>query len=132
MQGSATLDGDDLGRYVYRLTGVLAGFVALVCGLVWGPAEAVGALAGSAIMLADFAGLRFIVVRVVRTAGRTEPGEGRAGLWIGASGVRLGLVALGLGVVITRGGVGLRGLLLSLMVLPLTLVVAGLRGARTA
>lgn len=122
----------DLGRRVSVMTGGLAVALAAGCGLGWGLADALGALAGSAIMLANFAGLRWAVSRAVAGSGRTPAPGANRGLWLGAIGVRLGLVALALGLAVTLGRVGLKGLLVSLAILPLTVVLAGLREARAA
>ena len=130
MQETATL-GRDLARRVYGLTGTLATLLAAACAVALGPADAVGVLAGSALMLANFAGLRWVVARVMAAgAGPAASREGRAGLWIGASGARLGLVAVGAGLLVAGGGVGLRGFVLSLLLQPLTVVITGLRAAR--
>ena len=120
----------DLGRRVYGLTAGLAAGLAGACALAWGRAEAAGVVVGSAIMLANFAGLRFAVGRIVTGAGGVPSRAAGPALWIGASRVRLGLVALAVGVAVSLGGVGLRGLLVSLVVLPLGVVAAGLVGAR--
>lgn len=129
--GRETVTGDpDLGRRVYGLTAALAAAVSGACGLAWGLADAAGALVGTAIALANFAGLEWAAGRMVRgvTAG-SAPGV-RPGLWLGASGARLLLVGLAFGVVATQGWVGLRGLLLSLTILPVMVVGVGLRAAR--
>ena len=122
----------NLARGVYGLTAAFAAVLAGVCGLVWGAADAAGALGGSAITIANFAGLEWAAGRMVRgvTAG-WAPGV-RPGLWLGVSGARLVLVGLAFGVVATQGWVGLRGLLRSLTILPIMVVGVGLRAARAA
>ncbi len=123
----------ELGRWVYGLTVGLAVALASGSAWTWGIADAVGALVGSGIMLADFAGLWWTVERLTGAAsGDGAPRARRRALWVGASGARLGLVGLALGLAIRFGGVGLRGLLVSLTLLPVTLVAAGLRTTRPA
>jgi hypothetical protein len=53
-------------------------------------------------------------------------------VWIGASGLRLGLVGCLAGLAVTQTGVGLPGLLLSLTLVPVAVILAGLRAARAA
>ena len=51
-------------------------------------------------------------------------------VWIGASGLRLGLVGGLVGLAVTQTGVGLPGLLLSLTLVPVAVILTGLRAAR--
>lgn len=122
----------ELGRRVRRLTAVLGGLLAGACGLWWGAAEGVGVLVGSLVMLLNFAGLEWATGRVVRGVSRGSASGLRPALWLGASGARLGLVALVVGAAVAGGWVGLGGLLVSLMVVPVTVVMAGLLMARAA
>jgi hypothetical protein len=119
---------DELARGVYVLAGVLAALMASAAGVAWGWADLGGALVGSAVTLLNFAGLRWATARLA-AGGRQPTSSPRPALWLSASGARLLLVGLVLGGAIAWGGVGLRGLLVSLLVLPGALVVAGLRGA---
>lgn len=131
--GRETVTRDrDLARRVCGLTAGFAVAVAGACGLAWGVAEAAGALVGTAITMANFAGLEWAAGRVMRgVAGGSTPGV-RPGLWLGASGARLLLVGLAFGGVAALGWVGLRGLLVSLTILPGVVVGVGLRAARVA
>ena len=131
--GGETMTGDrELARRVVCLTAVLAGLLAGACGLGWGAGEAAGALAGSAVMLVNFAGLEWAARRVLREATRSPSGAVRPALWLGASGVRLLVVALALGTAAAQGWVGLAGLLVSLTIVPVTVVAVGLMAARAA
>ena len=116
----------ELTRVVWLVAGGLTLGLAGVCGLARGSADALGVLVGSGLMLLNFGGLTWAAERALtgRTASRP--------IWIGASGLRLGLVGLLAGLLVTQTGVGLAGLLLSLTLLPVAVVLAGLRTARTA
>jgi hypothetical protein len=116
----------DLARDVRLLAGILTLAVAGTCALWRGPADAMGVLLGSVLTLLNFGGLTWAAER---TVGRG--GSARA-LWIGASGLRLALLGVLAGVAVTQTGVGLAGLLLSLPLVPVAVVLAGLRVARTA
>jgi len=120
---------DELARGVYALAGALGLLVTSAAGVAWGWADCGGALVGSAVMLLNFAGLRWATARLAAAGGGQPARSPRPALWLSASGARLLMVGLALGGAITWGGVGLRGLLVSLLVLPGALVVAGLRGA---
>ena len=76
----------DLARGVWCVAGVLTlGLVAL-CGLWRGPADAVGALVGSALTLLNFGGLTWAAARALTGGGSSRP------VWVGASGLRLALL----------------------------------------
>ena len=113
----------DLGRGVWLVTGLFGLGLAGVCALLRGPADAVGALVGSGLTLLNFGGLTWAAERAV-AGGTSRP------LWIGASGLRLGLVGCLAGLAVTQTGVGLPGLLLSLTLVPVAVILAGLRAAR--
>jgi hypothetical protein len=110
---------------VWVLTGFLALALAAVCGVLRGPADAVGALVGGVVTLVNFGGLTWAAGRIVGNAPRHGPA-----LWIGASGLRLALVACLTGLVLTQTEIGLAGLVLSLTLVPVAVVLAGLRAAR--
>jgi hypothetical protein len=113
----------DLTRRVWSVAGVLALGLVAVCGLVRGPADAAGALVGSALTLANFGGLTW-------AAGRALGATPSPGLWVGASGLRLGAVGALAGLAVTQTGVGAAGLVLSLTLVPVAVVLTGLRAAR--
>jgi hypothetical protein len=119
----------ELARDVWLVSGTVA---AVVTGCAWavlGPADALGALLGAALTLANFSGLLWWARRVGPAAG----GGSRGRLaWMGANGARLLLVGTGTALAVARGWVGLAGVVLGLVVVPLGVVVAGLRSARTA
>jgi len=119
----------ELARRVSALTAGLVGVMAGGGLLLAGAGEAAGALCGGAITIANFRWLRWSAARAVRPVGESEAAWRRA-LWVGASGVRLGLIALVLGIVAAQGWLGLTGLLVSLTALPITVVAEGLRAAR--
>lgn len=122
----------ELTRRVAGLTALLAGALAAACGLLWDLREALGVLAGSAVTLANFTGLHWVAGRALRPAeAALAPPAGR-GYWLCAGMGRLGLLALVLGVVVAQGWVGWGGLLMSLVIVPVTVVIAGLRVARAA
>jgi hypothetical protein len=85
-----------------------------------------GALVGSALTLLNFGGLAWAADRAL--AGR---GASRS-IWIGASGLRLAALGCLAGLAVTQTGVGLAGLLLSLTLVPVAVILAGLRTARAA
>jgi hypothetical protein len=119
----------DLRRRALGLAGALAGLVAGACGLLWGEADVLGSLVGSLVTVANFAALEQAAGRAL--SGTSDPrSRVRALLWLGATSARLGLVTLALGVGTLWGGVGLRGLLVSLAVVPVAVVVAGLDAVR--
>lgn len=119
----------DLTRRVCVVTGALAVPLAAVCGVLGGAQDALGVLVGSALTLLHFGGLGWTVARVTGTGG---PSLRRRMLWVGASGLRLGLFAVAAGVGVGAGGLGLAGLLLSLTLVPVAVVLAGLAAARAA
>ena len=120
----------DLGRRVWLVAGVLALGLAGACGLLRGPADAVGALLGSGLTLLNFGGLTWMADRALEGGARRGP-RARA-LWVGASGLRLGLVGCLAGLAVTHTGIGFTGLLLSLTLVPVAVILAGLRAARAA
>lgn len=122
----------ELTRRVCGLTVGLVAGLALVLGVGFGLVEAAGAIAGGGIALANFLWLRSAVDAAVRRAAAGSTGWWRRVLWAGASGARLGVVALALGVLIAQGWIGLGGLLASLVIFPLALVAGGLRTVRAA
>jgi hypothetical protein len=96
-----------------------------VCGLVRGPADAAGALVGGGLTLVNFGGLTW-------AAGRALGAAPPAALWVGASGLRLGVFGALAGLAVTQTGVGVAGLVLSLTLVPVAVVLTGLRAARAA
>ena len=116
----------DLARGVWVLAGVLGLGLAGTCALLRGPADATGALLGSALTLLNFGGLTWAAERAL--AG----GTGSRPVWIGASGLRLALLGALVGLVVTQTTVGLLGFLLSLTLVPVAVILAGLRATRTA
>ena len=122
----------ELAQRVYALAGVLTIAVASAAGLVWGRADLLGALVGGAVMLLNFAGLNWVGARLALSLGQTPSRGARRALVVSASGARLVLVALILGGALTLGGVGARGLVVALLVVPSAVVAVGLLGARTA
>ena len=116
----------DLGRGVWLLAGGLGLGLAGVCGLLRGSADAMGALLGSGLTLLNFGGLTWAADRALAGGTVSRP------VWIWASGLRLGLLACLAGLAVTQTGVGLAGLLLSLALVPVAVIVAGLRAARAA
>ena len=121
----------DLMRGVGVIVMALTGLLAVTAGALGGSAEALGAVAGSAVMLTNLAGLQGGADRLIRGLADTLP-AGRRAAWVGASGVRLGLVGVVVGVAAGRGWVGVRGLLASLLIVPVAVIVAGLRASRAA
>ena len=116
----------DLARGVWLLVGTLALGLAGVCALLRGSGDAVGALLGSGLTLLNFRGLTWAADRALAGGRVSRP------VWIGASGLRLGLLSGLVGLAVTQTGVGLAGLLLSLTLVPVAVILAGLRAARTA
>ena len=116
----------DLARGVWLLAGALGLGLAGACGFLRGPADATGALIGGGLTLLNFGGLTWAADRALAGETTSRP------IWIGASGIRLGLLGLLVGLAVTQTGVGLLGLLLSLTLVPVAVILAGLRGARTA
>ena len=117
----------DLGRRVWLVAGVLALGLAGACGLLRRPADAVGVLLGSGLTLLNFGGLTWMADRAL--GGGVRPGPRARALWVGASGLRLGLVGCLAGLAVVQAGIGLAGLLLSLTLLPVAVILAGLRAA---
>lgn len=125
------MTGDrDLARGVARLMALLCAAGGPVLLLAGRPADAAGLVAGTVLVVANFAGLRATVGRLSPAGG--VPGVGRRALWVGVSTARLGALGLAVGALAAGGGLGLPGLLLALLAFPLTVVAAGLRGARAA
>ena len=116
----------DLGRGVWLVAGVLGLGLAGGCALLRGPADAMGALVGSALTLLNFGGLTWAAERALAGGATSRP------VWIGASGLRLGVLGCVAGLAVTQTGVGLPGLLLSLTLVPVAVILAGLRAARVA
>jgi hypothetical protein len=116
----------DLARGVWLLVGVLALGLAATCGLLRGPADAMGVLLGTVLTLLNFAGLTWAADRALAGRATSRP------VWVGASGLRLGLFGCLAGLAVTQTGVGPFGLLLSLPLVPVAVMLAGLRAARTA
>ncbi|MGH7263312.1 MAG: hypothetical protein ACREMB_00460 [Candidatus Rokuibacteriota bacterium] len=118
-----------------RVSGATAGLVALIAvtGFTLGGAEqALGALVGGLVTIANFLWLRWTAAA---TLGRGRPVSGQAlrrALWIAASGARFGALALVVGLGAAQGWLGLTGLLAALPALPAMVVVEGLRVARAS
>ena len=85
-----------------------------------------GALLGSGLTLLNFGGLTWAAERALAGGATSRP------VWIGASGLRLGALGGLAGLAVTHTGVGLPGLLLSLTLVPVAVILAGLRAARAA
>ena len=116
----------DLGRGVWLVTGLLGVGLATVCGLLRGPADAMGVLVGTGLTLLNFGGLTWAADRALAGGSASRP------IWIGASGLRLAVLGGLAGLAVTQTGVGLAGLLLSLTLVPVAVILAGLRTARVA
>ena len=116
----------DLARGVWLVAGALGLGLAALCGVLRGPADALGALVGSGLTLLNFGGLTWAADRALAGRASSRPA------WVGASGLRLGLVGGVAGLAVTQTGVGLAGLLLSLTLVPAAVILAGLRAARAA
>ena len=117
----------DLARRVWCVAGALALGLAALCGLWRGPADAAGVLVGGGLTLLNFGGLTWVAGRAIARVPSGSPV-----VWIGASGLRLGLLGCLAGLLVTATGIGLAGLLLSLTLVPVAVVLAGLHSARTA
>jgi hypothetical protein len=115
----------DLGRDVCLLAGALTLGLAVLCGLLRGPADGLGVLLGSGLMLLNFGGLTWVAERALTGGTPSRP------VWIGASALRLGLVGALAGLAVTQTGVGLAGLLLALTLVPVAVILAGLRAGRS-
>jgi hypothetical protein len=98
--------------------------LAALCGVFGGPADALGALVGSGLTLVNFGGLTWAAHHALAGRASSRP------VWLGASGLRLGLLGCLAGVAVTQAGIGLTGLLLSLTLVPVAVVLVGLRAAR--
>ena len=85
-----------------------------------------GALLGSGLTLLNFGGLTWAAERALAGGATSRP------VWIGASGLRLAVLGCVAGLAVTHTGVGLPGLLLSLTLVPVAVILAGLRAARAA
>jgi hypothetical protein len=120
----------ELTRRVCAVTGAITALLAVTCGLLRGPADALGVLVGSALTLMNFVGLSWAVTRAT-TSGHLLEGRRRV-IWVGASGLRLGLLGVLAGVAVTVGEVGLAGLLVALTLLPVAVLLAGLAAARVS
>jgi hypothetical protein len=116
----------ELGRGVGLVAGILVLALAGVCGLLRGPADAMGALLGGTLTLLNFAGLTWAADRALTGRVAFRP------VWIGASWLRLGCLGALACLAVTQTGVGLTGLLLSLTLVPVAVVLVGLRAGRTA
>jgi hypothetical protein len=81
---------------------------------------------GSGLSLLNFGGLTWAADRALAGAATSRP------VWVGASGLRLGLVGCLAGLAVTQTGIGVAGLALSLTLVPVAVILAGLRGARAA
>jgi len=123
-------DGRDLVSRICGFTAGVVGFIALVGGLLGGAGEALGALVGGMVTIANFGVLHWMAARAVR---ETPPTSGRAQrVWLLTSSLRYGVLALILGMALTSGLVGVVGFFASLAALPVALVVEGLRSAGTS
>jgi hypothetical protein len=85
-----------------------------------------GALLGSGLTLLNFGGLTWAAERALAGGATSRP------VWIGASGLRLAALGGVAGLAVTHTGIGLPGLLLSLTLVPVAVILAGLRAARAA
>ena len=121
----------EVGWRVHRLLLGLGGLLVVLAGAWWGPADALGALAGTLLMAANLAGLHWGAARVCQGAVGPLTG-GRRALWASASGLRLLAVALVVGLLASQGWVGVRGLLAVLASWPIAVVLVGLNAARRA
>jgi hypothetical protein len=120
----------DLAQRVGAVTGALAAALTLACGLLGGAADALGALVGSALTLLNFGGLAWAADRA--SSGPVDSATRGRLLWLGASGIRLAAFAVAVGVALSRGGLGVIGLLLSLLLVPVAVILAGLATAARA
>ena len=117
----------DLARRVWLMVGLLTLGLAGACGLLRGPADAAGALVGSALTLMNFGGLAWVANRALSGA----PARVSV-LWVGSSGLRLVVLGCLTGLLVTQTGVGVAGLALSLTLVPVAVILTGLRAARVA
>jgi hypothetical protein len=118
---------------IYRicvLTAALAGGVAVAGWAVGGAGQAAGALVGGGVTIANFLWLRWTAGLALR--GPAAAGALRRVLWVGASAIRFGVVALSLGLAARQEWVSLGGLVAALVALPAALVAEGLRAARVS
>ena len=117
----------DLGRGVWLVAGLLGLGLAGVCALLRGPADALGALVGSGLTLLNFGGLTWAAERAVAgRVPRAPSGSARAGsAWRARRAVSRVSPS-------PRPAIGLPGLLLSLTLVPVAVILAGLRAARAA
>jgi len=118
----------DLARRVWLVAGALALGLAGVCGFLRGSADAVGVLVGSGLTLLNFGGMTWAADHALAGGAASWP---RA-VWVGTGGLRLGLLGCLAGLAVTQTGVGLAGLVLSLTLVPVAVVLAGLQTARAA
>jgi hypothetical protein len=121
---------DDLARRVWAVTGGLGAALAAGCALLGTPADALGAVVGSLLAGANFGALAWAADRA--SAASTPATIARRVMWVGASGLRLALVAVAVGVAVRHLGAGVPGLALSLAVSPVAVIWAGLAGAPRA
>jgi hypothetical protein len=116
-------EGTELVGRVCRLAGAL---VVLAAGAAWvlgGPAEATGALAGGGLTIANFCVLGWL-------AGKAGPETRPPGaVWVVLGCLRYGVLAVAFGLALVAGGVGLLGLLASLVIVPAAVVAGGLSAA---
>ena len=116
----------DLGRGVWLVTGLLGLGLAGVCALLRGPADALGALVGSGLTLLNFGGLTWAAERAVAgryVAPRLDRGERAPPRARRLSrGSRRS----------PRPASGSRACCLSLTLVPVAVILAGLRAARAA
>jgi len=126
--------GEDRGlvRGVCVLTAASVAGLAAGAWLLLDAHQAAGVLAGGLIAIGNFLWLGWTTQRALGPS-RTGASRSMRGLvWVGASGVRLGLVGLAVGVAVTQGWLGLTGLLAALLALPVAIVIEGLRMVRLA
>jgi hypothetical protein len=132
MRNARVSDEARLARTVLRLGGGLVVATAAVVGAVRGWEDALGVLVGGALSLGNFQALRWVAGLVLEVRATAPARSARQLLWVGAAAARFGLWVVCLGYVLTQGWVGTMGLLVSLVVLPLAVIAAGLGHVRTA
>jgi hypothetical protein len=118
---------------IYRIcvmTAALAGGVAVAGWALGGAGQAAGAIVGGGVTIGNFLWLRWTAGLALRAP--APAGSLQRVLWVGASGIRFGAVALALGVAAVQEWVSLGGLLVALVAHPAALVAEGLRAARVA
>ncbi len=120
----------DLARRVWAATGGLGAALAAGCALLGTPADALGVVVGSLLTGANFGALAWAADRA--TVASAPVTVARRVLWVGASGLRLALVAAAVGAAVRHLGAGVPGLALSLTVLPVAVIWAGLAAASRA